>query len=155
MSAQLQPLEAPRLTERTEPAPSSETMIELSAFAEPKSPMTPQVSVDEPPAASLSLPPGPPATGRSSSVVARLASVRFFDILFHDHSLTNHEHHKADEDLPGYRDPSVAPILAAVKGGLSKAAPFAFLNYLLLLTILYDTHHLFCDACTDVFVEAL
>lgn len=77
----------------------------------------------------------PPAADRAS-VVARSRSVRFFDGLFHDHSHPHHEHHKADEDLPGYSDPSVAPIMAGVKAGISKAAPFAFLNYILLLTIL-------------------
>jgi hypothetical protein len=38
--------------------------------------------------------------------------------------------------LARYDDPKVAPMLAAVKGALKKAAPFAFLNYIFLLAIL-------------------
>ncbi len=70
-------------------------------------------------------------------LTARSGHVRFFDILFHDHSHPGYEHHKPDEDLPGYKDSAVASIMAEVKAGISKAAPFAFLNYILLLTILY------------------
>jgi hypothetical protein len=73
------------------------------------------------------------------------------------HAIFHHDHSEAeaeeDADLPAYDDgtlpslyycntitryddPKVAPMLAAVKGGLKKAAPFAFLNYIFLLTIL-------------------
>jgi hypothetical protein len=70
-------------------------------------------------------------------MASRSGHSRFIDILFHDHSHPHHEHHKPDEDLPGYKDSAAASIMAEVKAGISKAAPFAFLNYILLLTILY------------------
>lgn len=61
---------------------------------------------------------------------------RWLDNIFH-----HHEHPEIpaeDADLPEYDAPAVAPLMAAVKGGIKAAAPFAFLNYLLLLTILYE-----------------
>ena len=65
------------------------------------------------------------------------APVRFFDALFHHHG--HPDRVEEDDNLPGYQDAAVAPIMAGVKGGIKKAAPFAFLNYIFLLAILYDT----------------
>jgi hypothetical protein len=141
MSAPLQPLEPPRLLQLFQaapPPPQHQATIELSALAQPKSSLAQQISADGPAAAD------PPA------VSTRAAPVRFVDTLFHDHSHPPHDNHAADDDLPSFRDPSVAPILAAVKGGISKAAPFAFLNYLLLLTILYVRRTSFLFSCALV-----
>ena len=146
MSAPLQPLEPPRLLELFQAVPHlprDQTAIELSALAQPKSSPAPQIRADSPAAAD------PPA------VAARSTPVRFFDSFFHDHSHPHQNNHNADDDLPGYRDPAVAPILAAVKGGISKAAPFAFLNYLLLLTILYEAPYFYFHARMFAFVYSL
>jgi hypothetical protein len=42
-------------------------------------------------------------------------------------------------ELPGYDDPSVAPLWEKAKGSIKAAVPFNFLNYFLLLAILYVT----------------
>ena len=38
--------------------------------------------------------------------------------------------------LPGYKDPAIAPIVQKVVAGFKAAAPWAFVNYSLLLVIL-------------------
>jgi hypothetical protein len=92
--------------------------------------------------------PGPSASAQSaqhavaaaspptSAAAPSLASLipHFFDSILHHHQRP--ELMAEDADLPDYDAPAVAPLWAAVKGGIKAAAPFALLNYLLLLTIL-------------------
>ena len=67
------------------------------------------------------------------------AVARFIDAIFHHHPPQGDAPVAEDADLPDYDSPAVAPLVAAVKAGIKAAAPFAFLNYILLLAILYDS----------------
>ncbi len=145
MSAQLAPPRLLELFHSPPPSAGNSTTIELTAISALAAATSPHISsqtestpapepqkiLDAFPVASA-----PPSSDRPS-IAPSASPARFFDSLFHDHSHPHHDQHEIDEDLPGYKDAAVAPVIAAVKGGFSTAAPFAFLNYLLLLTILY------------------